>query len=49
VRQGGETRAERVFRLVLLGDLLTIDMAIRAGTDPAAIPALDRVKAALKQ
>ena len=49
VRQDGETRAERVFRLVLLGDLLTIDMAIRAGTDPAAIPALDRVKAALKQ
>ena len=47
VRAVGETRAERLFRLVLLGDLASIDAAVAAGTDPVAIPALNRVKAAL--
>jgi glucose/mannose-6-phosphate isomerase len=42
-----DTRAERVFRLVLLGDLMSIDLAIDAGTDPVSIPALERVKAEL--
>ena len=32
---------------ILLGDLVSIDLAIADGTDPVAIPALDRVKASL--
>ena len=47
VTQDGDTRAERLFRLVLLGDLVSLQMAVDAGNDPAAIPALDRVKASL--
>jgi glucose/mannose-6-phosphate isomerase len=47
VTQGGDTRAERLFRLVLLGDLLSIHLAVQDGTDPVAIPALNRVKAEL--
>jgi hypothetical protein len=42
-----DTRAERLFRLVLLGDLVSIDLAIQAGTDPVAIPAIDFLKARL--
>jgi glucose/mannose-6-phosphate isomerase len=49
VTQEGDTRAERLFRLVLLGDLVSIDLAIADGTDPVAIPALDRVKADLSR
>ena len=44
VEQGGDSRAERLFRLVWLGDLLSIHMAVRDGTDPVAIPAIDALK-----
>ena len=47
VTQDGDSRAERLFRLVLLGDLVSIQMAVDAGTDPVAIPALNRVKSSL--
>ena len=49
IRQEGDTRAERLFRLVLLGDLVSIQMAVDAGTDPVEIPALERVKADLSR
>jgi glucose/mannose-6-phosphate isomerase len=44
VTQDGDTRAERLFRAVLLGDLVSIELALADGTDPVSIPALDRVK-----
>jgi glucose/mannose-6-phosphate isomerase len=47
VEQDGDSRAERLFRLVLLGDLVSIQMAVDAGTDPVEIPALNRVKSSL--
>lgn len=43
----GETRLERVMSLVHLGDLVSIYLAALDGTDPAAIPALQRLKAEL--
>ena len=47
--QDGASRAERLFRLVFLGDLLSIDLAIAAGTDPVGIPAIDFLKARLAE
>lgn len=44
---GGATRAERLFHLVLLGDLLSIYLAVLDGTDPATIDSIDLVKSAL--
>jgi glucose/mannose-6-phosphate isomerase len=43
----GETRVERVVSLVLLGDLVSMYMAVLAGRDPVAIESLTRLKAAL--
>jgi glucose/mannose-6-phosphate isomerase len=47
VTMSGDSRAERLFRLVLLGDLMSIQLAIADGTDPVAIPALTALKNAL--
>ena len=47
VPTGPGERAERLFRLVLLGDLLSIVLAVGAGTDPVSIPAIDHLKAAM--
>jgi glucose/mannose-6-phosphate isomerase len=43
----GETRIERLVSLVLLGDLVSLYLAILKGVDPASIPALERFKQAL--
>ena len=43
----GASRAERVVRGVMLGDLTSFFLAEADGTDPAAIPALDALKRAL--
>jgi glucose/mannose-6-phosphate isomerase len=43
----GASRAERVLRGVMLGDLVSFFLAENDGTDPAAIPVLDALKAAL--
>ncbi len=43
----GETRIERLVSLVLLGDLVSLYLAILKGVDPASIPALERLKQAL--
>ena len=43
----GETRLERLVSLVLLGDLVSLYMAVLAGADPMDITPIDRVKAAL--
>jgi len=45
----GETRLERLVSLVLLGDLVSLYMAVLAGTDPVDIAPIDRLKASLAQ
>jgi glucose/mannose-6-phosphate isomerase len=43
----GASRLERVLSLVLLGDLVSLYLAVADGTDPAGIPLLQRLKAEL--
>ncbi|MGE5636408.1 MAG: bifunctional phosphoglucose/phosphomannose isomerase [Nocardioidaceae bacterium] len=43
----GETRLERVLSLVLLGDLVSVYMAILVGSDPSPVDAIERFKSAL--
>jgi glucose/mannose-6-phosphate isomerase len=43
----GETRLERVLSLVMLGDLVSVQLAELDGVDPTKVEALDRFKAAL--
>jgi glucose/mannose-6-phosphate isomerase len=45
----GETRLERLVSLVLLGDLVSLYMAVLAGVDPVDIAPIGRLKAALAQ
>ncbi|MEA2406253.1 MAG: glucose/mannose-6-phosphate isomerase [Thermoleophilaceae bacterium] len=40
----GESRLERVLSLVLLGDIVSVYMAVLAGVDPTPVDALDRFK-----
>jgi glucose/mannose-6-phosphate isomerase len=43
----GESRLERLVSLVLLGDLVSLYLAVLSGVDPADVEPLDRLKAAL--
>ena len=43
----GENQTERILPLVLLGDLVSVYLAVLHGTDPTPIDVLDRFKAAL--
>ena len=43
----GETRIERLLSLVLLGDLVSVYVAVLRGVDPAVVDAIDRLKEAL--
>jgi glucose/mannose-6-phosphate isomerase len=43
----GETPTERLVSLVLLGDLVSLYLAVLRGEDPVAIPPIDELKAAL--
>jgi len=45
----GVTRLERLVSLVLLGDLVSLYLAVLAGTDPVDIAPIDRLKASLAQ
>jgi glucose/mannose-6-phosphate isomerase len=47
VRARGETRLERLVSLVLLGDLVSIYLAVLRGQDPVAIEPLESLKAEL--
>ena len=47
VRARGETRMERTMSLVHLGDLVSLYIAALLGQNPAAVPALDRLKTEL--
>jgi glucose/mannose-6-phosphate isomerase len=43
----GQSRTERVVSLVLLGDLLSLYLAVLRGVDPTPVPAIDHLKSAL--
>jgi glucose/mannose-6-phosphate isomerase len=43
----GDTRTERVISLVLLGDLVSLYLAVLRGIDPVSVHAIDTLKAAL--
>ena len=43
----GQTRTERLISLVLLGDLLSVYLAVLREVDPTPVPNLDRLKSAL--
>jgi glucose/mannose-6-phosphate isomerase len=43
----GQTRAERLVSLVLLGDLVTLYLAVLRGTDPSPVLVMDRLKETL--
>jgi glucose/mannose-6-phosphate isomerase len=45
----GETRTERVVSLVLLGDLVSLYLAVLRGIDPVSVHAIDELKAALDE
>jgi glucose/mannose-6-phosphate isomerase len=47
VESRGESRLERVLSLVLLGDMVSVYLAVVAGIDPTPVEALDRFKASL--
>jgi glucose/mannose-6-phosphate isomerase len=44
VESVGESRAERLVSLVLLGDLVSLYLAVLRGVDPSPVPVLDRLK-----
>jgi glucose/mannose-6-phosphate isomerase len=47
VESRGETRLERVLSLVLLGDLVSVYLAVLDGVDPTPMEPIERLKAAL--
>jgi glucose/mannose-6-phosphate isomerase len=47
VESRGETRLERVLSLVLLGDLVSVYLAVLDGVDPSPMEPIERLKAAL--
>ncbi|MDX6698176.1 MAG: glucose/mannose-6-phosphate isomerase [Solirubrobacteraceae bacterium] len=49
VQSRGETPTERVVSLVLLGDLVSIYVAVLRGVDPGPVEVIDRLKAALAE
>jgi glucose/mannose-6-phosphate isomerase len=49
VRARGETPTERLVSLVLLGDLVSLYLAVLRGEDPVSIPPIDALKAALAE
>lgn len=47
IETAGETRVERLLWGVLLGDLVSLELAARRGVDPESIEAIERLKAGL--
>jgi glucose/mannose-6-phosphate isomerase len=43
----GQTRTERLVSLVLLGDLVTLYLAVLRGVDPSPVPVMERLKETL--
>ncbi len=44
ISSSGETRTERIFGLVLLGDLVSLYLAVLRGVDPSPVPVIDQLK-----
>ncbi|MGI8593859.1 MAG: bifunctional phosphoglucose/phosphomannose isomerase [Solirubrobacteraceae bacterium] len=44
VSSAGDTRTERIFGLVLLGDLVSLYVAVLRGVDPSPVPVIDQLK-----
>lgn len=44
VESRGESRAERLFSLVLLGDLMSLYLAVLHGVDPSPVPLIENLK-----
>ena len=49
VESEGESRLERVLSLLLLGDLVSVYLAVLDGIDPTPVEAIERIKAELGQ
>jgi glucose/mannose-6-phosphate isomerase len=49
VQSRGHTAVERIFSLVLLGDLVSLYVAVLRGTDPTPVPAIDELKRRLAE
>jgi glucose/mannose-6-phosphate isomerase len=49
VQSIGSTRTERLVSLLLLGDLVSLYLAVLRGVDPAAITSIDRLKRSLAE
>jgi len=47
IETAGETRSERLLWTVMLGDLVSLELAAARGVDPLPIAAIDRLKSAL--
>jgi glucose/mannose-6-phosphate isomerase len=47
IEAAGESRVERLLWTVMLGDLVSLELAAKRGVDPLPIEAIDRLKAAL--
>jgi glucose/mannose-6-phosphate isomerase len=45
----GDTRLAQLFDLVLLGDYVSLELAILSGVDPGPVPILDEIKERLRQ
>ena len=43
----GETRSARMLWTVMLGDLISLELAAARGVDPLAVEAIDTLKSAL--
>ena len=48
IEAAGETRSERLLWTVMLGDLVSLELAFARGVDPLPIEAIDRLKASLE-
>ena len=49
VESRGETPTERVLSLVLLGDLVSVYLAVLRGVDPTPVEVIERLKADLAE
>jgi glucose/mannose-6-phosphate isomerase len=47
IQSRGSTAVERVLSLVLLGDLVSLYLAVLSGTDPEPVEVIDQLKARL--
>lgn len=48
VRAEGAGRLEQLFDLVMMGDFVSLELAVQSGVDPGPVPILDHIKAALR-